>query len=1186
MLALENNKTRIEWFVIVLLFLSGCLLTTAIFLHLQKNRVEKEATNFYETIVDRFSIIELNILNKITVLNATVGFWLGSEFVTREEFKAFLSPLPGVLPHCIIGWAPFFPPDKGTKEKSASQEAENIGRLPILYAEDESAQNIIGFDLMTITAFATFLKESRWQSQEKLFVYQPFNNTPEQGIAKKDLMLAIFTAKKQKSSQQAVPDNRGVLFLLCDTYDLFGKVFDDIKNINVSVYATTDNEMLCIYSISRMLKKNRGGKEIRCSKKINCDNITIVLEANGKAASLTFLSAETLILPFGYILSAFLSLYISNLIKRRKYAETAYSSISTALLKSERRLMQLAEFSNEGVCELDADGKITYANKQVNLLLGYEPHEIAGKKLYEFTKFNTSSQLIQYIKAQSHLKGGRLFEEVFSRKDGKEIWVQISIMTLMDQSGKLLGFLAMLIDITSRKHFEKSLYDISKKFSTLLEVLPFAVIALNEEKKIVLWNRAAEQIFGWNEPLLLGKSLPFEDELNNLLKEEGSAITKKMEYKLSTRYGTKCNVKIWLPSRTSHTQKQFATLMVIEECTSEESITAASHRTDEELQRFFDCAMEPLCILNANYIFTKLNKAWQLTLGYAIDEMYGKNLLDFIHIEDRDKFIQSLTSDKNNHYFSFFITRMQDKDGYYHTMEWNVCLFNEQFYCAVRDISKHIQQEYELFQFKARYEELTGLCNQATYTFNPTTGRFNVSKSLEKLLGYDPSTYDATISQWLEWVDKEDREKINSALQNASRSKIGESYNIEYRLKHKMGHSIWVRDRGFVIQNKNSKQIETIGIIENITEARATTEKISALSARYQAILESVPDIIMEVNNNKRYIWANRAGYEFFGNDVIGRKASYYFVGKQDTYKQVSSVFQGTEDTVYLESWQKRKDGKARLLAWWCKVLKDKDSKIIGALSTARDITEKIVQEEELKAINKELAKKNEELTRFAYAISHDLKSPVVTVKAFSGFAIEDLNEKNFEKVVEDINFIKEAADKMNILLEELLQLAKIGMKSVHFEKVSLKELFNSALVMLAGKIREKSVEVKVPEQDFFVKCERTSIEEVILNILDNAIKFVKDQSVPVITVKYREREGGFLQISISDNGIGINPKYHQKIFELFEKINKKSAGSGIGLCLAKKIMEANNGTISVESEGENMGTTFHITLPLWQDAI
>lgn len=141
----------------------------------------------------------------------------------------------------------------------------------------------------------------------------------------------------------------------------------------------------------------------------------------------------------------------------------------------------------------------------------------------------------------------------------------------------------------------------------------------------------------------------------------------------------------------------------------------------------------------------------------------------------------------------------------------------------------------------------------------------------------------------------------------------------------------------------------TRGTAYDITKRVRTEEALHALSTRQDAILAAVPDIITEVDKDKVYTWANPAGLEFFGEDAIGKEAAFYFEGEQDTYGVVQHLFNGSENVIYLESWQRRKDGEKRLLAWWCRVLKDSEGNVTGALSTARDITERKRAEEELR---------------------------------------------------------------------------------------------------------------------------------------------------------------------------------------------------------------------------------------------
>jgi PAS domain S-box-containing protein len=141
---------------------------------------------------------------------------------------------------------------------------------------------------------------------------------------------------------------------------------------------------------------------------------------------------------------------------------------------------------------------------------------------------------------------------------------------------------------------------------------------------------------------------------------------------------------------------------------------------------------------------------------------------------------------------------------------------------------------------------------------------------------------------------------------------------------------------------------KTEELLQAEKKLRQRDEKLRALSSRQEAILAAVPAIIMEVDNSKIYTWANSVGLNFFGEDVIGKEAAFYFEGEQDTYETVRHLFNGGEEIIYVESWQRRRDGQKRLLAWWCRVLKDEKGNVGGALSSAYDITERKHAEEKL----------------------------------------------------------------------------------------------------------------------------------------------------------------------------------------------------------------------------------------------
>ncbi len=150
-------------------------------------------------------------------------------------------------------------------------------------------------------------------------------------------------------------------------------------------------------------------------------------------------------------------------------------------------------------------------------------------------------------------------------------------------------------------------------------------------------------------------------------------------------------------------------------------------------------------------------------------------------------------------------------------------------------------------------------------------------------------------------------------------------------------------------RDENGNLVGLVSAVTDVTERRQEEQQSREVALRYETILKEIPDIIMEVDANRVYTWANPAGYAFFGKDVIGKEAATYFEGDQDTYDYVKPLFSGDSEVFYVESWQRRQDGERRLLAWWCQALKDQDGRVVGALSTARDITDRRRAEQALR---------------------------------------------------------------------------------------------------------------------------------------------------------------------------------------------------------------------------------------------
>ncbi len=474
--------------------------------------------------------------------------------------------------------------------------------------------------------------------------------------------------------------------------------------------------------------------------------------------------------------------------------------------------------------------------------------------------------------------------------------------------------------------------------------------------------------------------------------------------------------------------------------------------------------------------------------------------------------------------------------------------------------------------------------------------------------------------------------------------------------------------------------------------------ELGKLAARQSALLSAVPDIVMEVDNDKVYKWANQAGQAFFGEDVLGHEASDYFVGDQETYETVAPVFAGNlEPAIYVESRQRRQDGAERLLAWWCRPLTDERGNVVGALSTARDITDQRLAEARTAAseqrfrelftnmqegvalhevvrdsggtavdyrvldVNpaftahtglpreavvgrlateaygdpppyldryapvasgaepiefetfddslgrhfrisafgvgndrfatvfqnvtervkreRELADKTEEMERFVYTVSHDLRSPLVTATAFVDYLERHVRSGDEAAIEEDLGYIRSATAKMDSLLKELLYLSRVGRivnEPTHF---LLSEAAHEAAEAVAGSARERNVSIEFVGRDVEFLADRPRIVEALQNLVENSVKFMGDQPAPRVEIG-ADGTGRDTTVFVRDNGMGIAPQYLETVFGLFAKLDKRTPGEGMGLALVSRVVANHSGRVWAESAGEGKGAAFRFTLP------
>ena len=369
--------------------------------------------------------------------------------------------------------------------------------------------------------------------------------------------------------------------------------------------------------------------------------------------------------------------------------------------------------------------------------------------------------------------------------------------------------------------------------------------------------------------------------------------------------------------------------------------------------------------------------------------------------------------------------------------------------------------------------------------------------------------------------------------------------------------------------------------------AEAQTKQIAAQQLladeqnQLRTLVDLLPAAVYVKDRESRFLLANNTCAKFMGaasqQELIGKTDADFYPASAaaDFLRDEQEVLNGTpllckdQNSGTPDAPHFLLTTKVPLRAW--------DGSIIGLVGVSHDISERKAIEEKLQAALADLEHSNKELEQFTYAVSHDLKAPLVTINSFLGYLKEDLQANHSEAVDEDLGYIHSAADKMGNLLGELLELARGGRRLEQAAEVPLQEIAHEALMLLAGQIAERQVQVDVTCEPIILYGDRSRLVAIFQNLVDNAVKFLGDQPHPRVEIGIEH--GDEIVIFVRDNGKGISPQNQAKVFSMFCKFEASTNGSGIGLALVRSIVEAHGGKIWVQSDGLGLGTTFLFTL-------
>lgn len=491
-----------------------------------------------------------------------------------------------------------------------------------------------------------------------------------------------------------------------------------------------------------------------------------------------------------------------------------------------------------------------------------------------------------------------------------------------------------------------------------------------------------------------------------------------------------------------------------------------------------------------------------------------------------------------------------------------------------RDISERIEVERQRVALEQRSQKILELAPEATFIHvdgrlvyvNPAAVEMFGAERKEDLLGLDAAAF----------VHPDDLHRIEGHRHVLLEGQtIPESDLRRLRLDGTVFESRaaataidWEGETGFLV------------IARDVTEELAAQKALQESEDRHRMITEASPDAII-VRVDHEIVFANKAAAEMFRVDdpssLIGRRA-IDLVHPEDRQALLDSpeVLEPGDILAAQVSRRLRDDGEVffsesiRSGYTW--------NGQHAVMAVIRDISKRYEAEQKIREYNGELERTNEELERFAYVASHDLKEPLRMVSSFCGLLQERYSAQLDEQANEFIRFAVDGAKRMHDLIDDLLKLSQTGTASLTAEHVDIPDVLHNVNANLATRISETNATISYTTMPTVVG-DRTLLTQLFQNLISNALKFRSD-AAPVVEISAQKQGANFV-FAVTDNGIGLDEKHHERIFEVFKTLHARNefSGNGIGLSICKKVVERHGGRIWVESQpGE--GTTFRFTLP------
>lgn len=496
-----------------------------------------------------------------------------------------------------------------------------------------------------------------------------------------------------------------------------------------------------------------------------------------------------------------------------------------------------------------------------------------------------------------------------------------------------------------------------------------------------------------------------------------------------------------------------------------------------------------------------------------------------------------------------------------------------------RDITDRKITEEKLREQEFLLSESQRIGSIGSWSVDLKTNTITWSPETFYLYGVSSKSFVPSQESLLSLLSPHDRSAMQNWIAACIQGKNPEPLEITIKPNEKQERILC--GQGELIYGDNNTPLRIVGTVQDITARKRAEETIKNSEKRFRELIEALPQLFWTCRVDGPCDYLSKQWVEYTGIPE-SEQLGYRWLKQLHPDDRNRTVSEWMEKVLTGESFDiefriRRNDGEFHWFKTKAVPMRDNSGNIVKWFGSNTDFDDIKKAEVKMQILVEELERSNKELEQFAYVASHDLQEPLRMVSSYTQLLANRYKDKLDGDANDFINFAVDGASRMQRLINDLLEFSRIQTRGNNFHEADTSLILAEALINLRQKIEESNA-IITNENLPVIICDQYQIVRLFQNLIDNAIKF-RGNAAPLIHITSETVDSGW-KFSINDNGIGIDPKHKEKIFEIFQRLHatQKYPGTGIGLAICKRIVERHGGTIWVESQ-LGKGTSIYFTI-------